>query len=93
MSERLAVPVEALQADGQGIAHADVGRGEHDRALQQPQRLLELAVMFELRGRHVEQQRVLKAGGERLLGNRRRARELAPLGQCAAPCAAFPGRP
>ena len=59
--ERLGGPVEPLQADGQGIAHADVLRGQRDRTLQELERLLDLALLLKARRGHVKQQGVFEA--------------------------------
>ena len=74
--------IETLQAQCQGVARTHISGRDADRTLQQPQRLLEFALLLKPRGKHVEQQRMLEPARERLFGQRSGALEIAILRIC-----------
>src|SRR5256885_5370167 len=56
------VPIQALQAEPQGIAGTDILRRKLDRALQVPACVLKPSFAFQLQRGHIEQQRMLQPG-------------------------------
>ena len=79
--QRLGRSLEALQAQGKGVTRSDVLRRQRDGALEELQRVSELAFLLQARGHHVEQQRVLETTGECFTGDGARSLEIAVLGQ------------
>jgi hypothetical protein len=73
--------IEPLQAERERIACRDILRRQRDGPLEQPHGLLEPSFGFETRCEHVQQQRVLEAFGESLLGNGRGSRYVPILRQ------------
>ncbi|HEY0767930.1 MAG TPA: hypothetical protein VGD47_08225 [Steroidobacteraceae bacterium] len=78
--QRLRGPIDALQAQRQGVACRDVTRGERHRTLEQAHRVVEPALLLEARRQHVEEQRMLEPFSQRLLGDGRGAPDVAVLG-------------
>ena len=77
--ERLSRSLEALQAQGQGITRADIARRNRNCTLKMPQCVLEFACVLEARRNHVQEQRMLEAICQSLLGDRSGARPVAIL--------------
>jgi hypothetical protein len=82
MVEGLGRPIEALQAQGQGIARAHITGRDGYRTLQQSQRFFEFSLLLQPRGQHVEQQRMLEPACQRLFGQFSRPLKIAILGIC-----------
>ena len=68
--QRLLGPLQALQHQRERVANRHVGRGQRDAALEQAGGLLELALLLEAGRQDIQQQRMLEALRQRLLGER-----------------------
>lgn len=69
VAQRLGRPIQPLQTQRQRIASADIFGRKLDGALEQPQCVRKLSLLFQAGGCHVQQKRVLEALRQRLVGN------------------------